>query len=240
MQQHDPLAPTAGDTVSVLFSGGRDSSLAASKLALLGCNVHLITCANGTGFRPELVQFRVDELRQRFPERIATHAVLSTFGIFRRIAIADIEQDFRRYGTNLILLGDKLAIHSAATVYCLEHGIAFLADGSTQYESDLAEQFPEALGLFREFERFYTIEYLTPVAHYSSLDEVKYELLDLGISTKSLESVPLFGDSFTKPSSDIVVDYINRKMPICHEYIARMLPSYGLVHDKPDNYTSMG
>jgi hypothetical protein len=33
-----------------------------------------------------------------------------------------------------------------------------------------------------------------------SADEIKYRLLQLGLSTKALEGVSLFGDSFTSPA----------------------------------------
>ena len=85
--------------------------------------VHLITCNSGIGIKSELSEMRVKELIERFPNNIVGRTILPTYGLFRSIAIKILETDFKRWGINLVLLGDKLAIHAAATVYCLEHGI---------------------------------------------------------------------------------------------------------------------
>lgn len=47
--------------------------------------------------------------------------------------------------------------------------------------------------------------YQSPVYEFAQLaDDVKYLLLQLGISTKSLEGISIFADSFTTPSDDVI------------------------------------
>src|SRR6266478_4507589 len=95
--------------VVLLFSGGRDSSLAACLMANQNKKVHLLTCNNGISIRPELADFRFKELQDTFPAEIVARTIVPSYGLFRRIALVDIEQDFHQFQKNLILLGYQMA-----------------------------------------------------------------------------------------------------------------------------------
>lgn len=207
------------EKVAVLFTGGRDSSLVACLESLKGMEVHLITCNSGIGIKSELSDIRVKELIERFPENIAGRTILPTYGLFRSIAIENLELDFKKWGVNLVLLGDKLAIHAAATVYCLEKGIKKIVDGCVAYQEDLAEQKDIAIELFKKFEDKYNIKYECPIYNFGSKDDVKYALMTFGLSSKSLEGVSLFGDAFSEPTEQMVKEYINDKLYICERYV---------------------
>lgn len=218
--------------IAILFSGGRDSSLCVCLLASAGYRVHLLSFDDGIGIGSELSNYRYEELRGRFPDRINPRVRIPIFGLFRKIAIQTIEDDFARYEKNLILLGSKLAMHAAATVYCLQHGISQLADGSNRYQSMYAEQTPEAITELKAFAAKYRIEFLNPIWNYESELAVKYDLMEYGISTKSLEGVTIFGDSFSEPSPDLVRTYIRDKLPICVSHIDRMLGRIGTLEER--------
>ncbi|HZS42600.1 MAG TPA: hypothetical protein VFA52_00010 [Candidatus Paceibacterota bacterium] len=208
--------------VAVLFSGGRDSSLAACIYALKNYKVHLISFISGIGIKSEISEYRFKELKEMFPEHIMGRVFIPIFGLFRRIAILNIENDFAKYKYNLILVGEKMAMHAAAIVYCLKRNIVLIADGTSGYQEDMPEQMPEAINEFRELHRAYGIEYMTPIRRFHSDDEVKYTLMEIGISTKSLEGISIFAESFSKPSPDILRAYIREKLPLCREFINLM------------------
>lgn len=218
------------EKVAVLFTGGRDSSLVACLEALQGKEVHLLTCNSGIGIKSELSEIRVEELKNRFPEQIVGRTVLPTYGLFRSIAISQLEEDFKRWGINLVLLGDKLAIHAAATVYCLQNDITRIVDGCVGYQKDLAEQKDIAIEILKEFEAEYGITYECPIYNYGSQDDVKYALLTIGLSSKSLEGVSVFGDAFSEPTDLMVEEYINDKLPICKKHIAFMTDTNNIVN----------
>lgn len=217
------------EKVAVLFTGGRDSSLVACLEALQGKEVHLLTCNSGIGIRSELSEIRVEELKNRFPEEIFGRTILPTYGLFRSIAISNLEDDFKRWGVNLVLLGDKLAIHAAATVYCLQHGISRIVDGCVGYQKDLAEQKNVAINLLKSFEEIYGINYECPIYHFGSQDDVKYALLTIGLSSKSLEGVSVFGDAFSEPTDEMVEEYITDKLSLCHKHLALMTKTEEIV-----------
>lgn len=219
----DDLTPATNNSVAVLFSGGRDSSLAACLYAMRGWNVKLLSFNSGIGIGSELATHRYEELKARFPERIVERIVVPIFGIFRRIAIVDIERDFAKYKINLVLLGEKLAMHAAATVYCLQKNMKVVADGTSGYQSNLPEQKITAVNLFQSFHKEYGLDYETPILPYESENQVKYTLMEIGVTTKSLEGISVFADSFSDPPQDLVQEYIEEKIPLCRQYIKLML-----------------
>ncbi|KMN45653.1 MULTISPECIES: hypothetical protein [Bacillus] len=218
------------EKVAVLFTGGRDSSLVACLEALQGKEVHLLTCNSGIGIKSELSEIRVEELKNRFPEQIIGRTVLPTYGLFRSIAISKLEEDFKRWGVNLVLLGDKLAIHAAATVYCLQNGITRIVDGCVGYQKDLAEQKNVAIEILSRFEEKYGITYECPIYNFGSQDDVKYALLTIGLSSKSLEGVSVFGDAFSEPTDEMVEEYMNDKLSICYDHVTLMTDTMNVVN----------
>lgn len=204
-----------------MFSGGRDSSLAAVGYCLQGYPVRLLRFSTGLGLPSKLPELREAEIRERFaPTLLPTPPPIPVFGLVRRIAIADIEDDFRRFGgKNLVLLGEKLAIHAAALVFCLVGGIDLLADGTSGYQTEMPEQRACAVDYFRHLSLRFGVAYETPIVGYLSADDVKYALLDAGISTKSLEGLSMFADSFSVAADQTVLDYLVSKERLVTQYI---------------------
>jgi 7-cyano-7-deazaguanine synthase in queuosine biosynthesis len=217
------LVQEVGEVV-VLFSGGRDSSLTTCLLAKDGATVHMLSTFNGAVVQTDIVEIRYSEIKLLFGEQIVNRTVIPSYGLFRKVALKDIEQDFKTYHYNLIPLGDAIATHTIAVIYCLRNNIKTVASGYTSYQSSFPEQFPEAIELTRNFLAEYGISYLTPVLGYGSVDEVKYRLFDFGISTKSYEGVSLFADTFSTPTPEVVTGYIKSKLELCRQYIASMVP----------------
>lgn len=210
------------DDAVVLFSGGRDSSLTACLLLNQGKKVHLITCFDGALLNMDIADYRYREIENAFPASTILRKILPTYGLFRRIALEDIEADFEKYKKNLIILGSQLATLSTAILYCLRNSITIIASGFTKYEATLPEQMAQAIDLFRSFALEFGIAYITPVYEYSSSDEVKYHLFDFGISTKSLEPFSIFSDTASEPAPDLVSVYINDKLSICRKFLEMM------------------
>ncbi len=210
------------EKVAVLFTGGKDSSLVAALEALQGREVYLITGDSGIGIKGDLKYIRVKELQERFPDQKIKHITIPTYSLFRDIAIKNIEDDFRRWEINLILMGDKLAIHAAAIAYCLKNGINRMVDGVVNYQSELVEQKKVAMDMLKELGNKYGVRYESPIYNYGGKKDVKYSLLSLGLSNKSLEGVSIFGDSFSEPTDEIVREYIDDKIPHVYKYIKLM------------------
>lgn len=204
----------------VMFTGGRDSTLAAASLMLKGIPVHLFTANSGCSLHRKILSLRVDELRSRFGDLVVTHEVKDISGTFRSIAIENIENDILLFKKNLVLLGEKIAIHVHVIDYCLRNGIKIINDGIASYQKEFPEQRMVAKEYFVQFMKEYSIEYRSPIYELAtSADNVKYRLLQLGLSTKSLEGVSIFADSFSIPSDECILDYLKSKESVCRDII---------------------
>lgn len=217
--------PAKGSTTEkeaqlVMFTGGRDSTLAASQLMLQGIPVHLFTANSGCGLHRKLLPLRVEELKARFGDLVVTHEVVDISGAFRSIAIENIEQDFKRYEKNLVLLGEKIAIHAHVIDYCQRNNIKVINDGIVEYQREFPEQRMVAKEYFVDYMHSFGITYNSPIYHMAqSQDEVKYRLLQLGLSTKSLEGVSIFGDSASVASDDTIIAYLKDKESLCDDIV---------------------
>jgi len=204
-------ASSAPRTQLVMFTGGRDSTLAACYLMLQGIPVHLYSANSGCSLHRGILAHRVEELRNRF----GAHTVEDISGTFRSIAIENIESDILRHRKNLVLLGEKLAIHAHLVDFCRRNDISVINDGITHYQQEFPEQRQVAKDFLVNLMNQFDIQYHSPIYEFAqSADDVKYRLLQLGISTKSLEGVSIFGDSFTTPSDETILAYLNEKTPL--------------------------
>ncbi len=211
---------TSRETSIVLFSGGRDSSLAACLEANAGRKIILMTARTGATIETDVVSSRVDEIIRAFPDADVEWCLPHSMGIFRRIAIASIESDFARFKTNLILLGHQMAIQCEAISLAIQRGVSRVVSGFSSYQADeYMEQMPAAISFSESLFSAYGISFETPIKSYESLDAVKFQLLDFGVTTKSLEAVSLFADSFSVPEPDSVVAYMKSKIGTCASYI---------------------
>jgi hypothetical protein len=190
---------------------------------LRGIPVVLYSANSGASLHRGLLQFRVSELRDKFGEFVVDHVVDDISGTFRDIAIRDIEHDIQKHRKNLVLLGEKLAIHVHVVKLCVQRSISKVSDGAVSYQREFPEQKRVALDFLRDFMRGYGIEYDSPIYDVASEDEVKYGLLRLGLCTKSLEGISLFADSSTEPSSEAVRSYLEEKEPLAHEILAFLM-----------------
>lgn len=204
----------------VMFTGGRDSTLAACKLMLKKIPVHLYSGNSGCSLHRGILAYRVEELRARFGDLVVTHVVQDISGSFRSIAIASIEEDILRDQKNLVLLGEKIALHAHVIDYCRRNGISVVNDGIAHYQREFPEQRMVAKEYFVGFLREYGLTYNSPIYEIArSAEDVKYRLLQLGLSTKSLEGISIFADSFTTPSDETILSYLLRKEPLCRSIL---------------------
>ncbi|MFV1964826.1 MAG: hypothetical protein ACC628_05345 [Pirellulaceae bacterium] len=207
----------------VMYSGGRDSTLVACKLMLKSIPVFLFSADSGCSLHRGPLQDRIDRLRSRFGDLVVAHKVEDVSGTFRSIALENIEDDFLKYKKNLILLGEKLAIHVHAIDVCKRQGMTVMNDGINQYQKDFPEQRDVARDFLQSFTLNYGIDYRSPVYDSPNMLYVKHRLMQLGLSTKSLEGVTIFGDTFSTPSDETILRYLKDKKAIAQEITSFLL-----------------
>lgn len=213
--------------VAVLFSGGNDCSLVALKYLKRNYCVDLLHFCHGANISNNLHRIRYQELEKVAPERIQL-VEISHKGMFRKFSLQDIEVDFAEHKTSMICLGCRLAMHVEAIMYCKKNDIKIVADGSVKYQEDFPEQDKEAIRMFRQLYSSYGIKYETLLSEISSAKQVKYELLDNGISMQSLEDTCLFSNTFSKANKKEIISFLTRKIPLAQKYLFERMQMEGV------------
>jgi 7-cyano-7-deazaguanine synthase in queuosine biosynthesis len=160
--------------VSVLFSGGPDSTLAVLKALEHGERVHLLTYHHSFMSRMGRHRIVTEELRERFgTERIVSHEEeIGT--LYRRLYRIDWKTHVPRYRTFYIpwMCGAcKLAMHCRTIAYNREHGIRTTFDGANKESSTLfPAQTPEYITVMREWYQRHGMTYDVPVYEEDQTD----------------------------------------------------------------------
>ncbi|SES78440.1 adenine nucleotide alpha hydrolase family protein [[Clostridium] polysaccharolyticum] len=205
--------------VVILFSGGIDCSLSVLQLRKEGYHLDLLHFEHGASISNGLHKIRYKEIEQVVGEKNIQLIEMSHRGLFRKLSLANIEQDFQRYHTNLICLGCRMAMHTETIIYCLCNDIKTAADGSTGYQNDFPEQNKVSLEFFKKLYGRYGITYKTVLSDIQDKKEIKYKLLDNGISIQSMEDTCLFSNTFSKTEDEKISDFLERRLNICCDYI---------------------
>lgn len=208
-------------TQVVLFTGGRDSTLTASILMMRNIPVCLLSANNGCSIHRGVMEYRIKELTARFgQELLVEHKTLDIAGTFRSIALKNIESDILTYKKNLVVLGEMLALLAHAVDFCLRNGYNDINAGYTLYQEDFPEQRRAAIDFFIEFLNSYRINFHQPIYEdATSVEYVKYKLMEIGLSNKPLEGSTLFSDTFSVADSQTIVEYLHNKKELAHKHV---------------------
>jgi len=244
----------SANSVALLFSGGLDSTLAATVLARSYDNVHLISVWRGYGHtRIERTAARVEELKSHVDGANFTHAILSGKELFRTAVLRTLAHDIVKFrGLFVICVGCKLVMHTIGTIYCLEHGIPNIADGASGATEWMSDQAAVTLEGYKQLHETFAIRYSNPVVEIDDRERAREALRRLGIKTgrkvagRDLGTQPVcyYGDALTflreslfkvsLPVSDKAIgDYIALKMPMLIKHVQRHFELAGMsVMDK--------
>ncbi|OYZ37823.1 MAG: hypothetical protein B7Y25_03125 [Alphaproteobacteria bacterium 16-39-46] len=203
-----------------MFTGGRDSTLTAALLMLRNIPVHLYTANSGCSVHRDVIQYRITELKNKFGDLIISHTMADISGTFRSISLENIESDILKYKKNLILLGEKLALHVHLVDFCLRNKIGIVNDGLSKYQESWPDQRNVAREFLQIFMSSYNIDYNSPVYESSTSEAVvKYQLMQLGLSNKPLEGSTLFGDTFSVADDNTILEYLKEKENLAHSHV---------------------
>lgn len=158
-----------------MFSGGRDSTLAALLLAQQKNVVTLVTVTSPHLLGLQKVEKRVEEIWKFLPP-----------GSSWRTVEQDSSISSPQLASNTCLPCQRDYV-SAGIALALQHDIKQLALGYTNYQSDWPEQTHQAIAILSKITVDLGIELLLPVQKLSSKDEAQSLLNQLGVSHESLE-----------------------------------------------------
>lgn len=166
----------AGGTCVLLFSGGRDSTLATIRLSSLFDRLILVTVTSGHLVGIESVQSRLGELKSHLPAdtrwlNIAQPPALPSDRLFQATTCLPCHRSYTVIGS---IVAARLKADS-------------LAFGYTKYQSDWLEQTPEATECLIRVLGSRNINLVLPVYDVASKNDAMTELEQYGLSTTALE-----------------------------------------------------
>ena len=199
--------------VLLLYSGGKDSTLAAIRLYNAGYNIHFIHFDNGH-MRDQ------DKPYLTFQE---TFGKKDDFYFDYELSSVDIKPIFEEYYSNwstnftndpaltseIRCLSCRMAMYTKAIEIAKEQGFKYIAEGARISQKFMLEQLPITNRL-KELAESQGIKLLLPVLYVNDDQQEIEELLDNGYSSKTWESKCIIG----KPAKDktdedkiVIIDY---------------------------------
>jgi len=179
------------EQVTLLFSGGSDSTLAAFRLCNQFEKVHLITYTHSCMFGAEKSIVNTNKLAERFGKDKIVAKIIDIDKFWKEIYCGAHKSDFRKYKTYLAACGCgacKIAMHTRTIIYNLENGIRVVADGTNKESSNFfPAQMRKVIERMKLFSNEYGITYITPVYEESRTD---WKLHEIGLSSAKNKKFP--------------------------------------------------
>ena len=169
-------APLVTRPCVLMFSGGRDSSIAAVRLGETGPPLTLVTITSDHLYGIEAVRLRLAELAKHLPADTRWLRIKQP---------VDLATDTSFYEQTCLPCHHAYVVVAAVVARALNAGR--LGFGYTGYQSDWPEQTPVAIARLRAVLADYGIALELPVADLASREEAEVELQGLGLSSASLE-----------------------------------------------------
>lgn len=208
--------PRSEKDVLLLYSAGKDSTLAAIRLRNAGYNVHFIHFDNGS-------MLDIDKPYLTFKETFSAYPGYYFEFENHSIKIKEIfEEYFSRWNSENVsdltdssldseirCLSCRMAMYTEAIKYAKDHNFKYIAEGARISQKFMIEQ-PPMIELLKKLTSIYGIKILYPVLDLEDDFEEKEELIKNGFSSKSWESKCLLGRKAkekTKEDEKIIISY---------------------------------
>ena len=193
------------DMACVLFSGGSDSTLNAALMAEHFGKVHLVTYKHCGITSLENSFQNLENLRKKYGEDKFVHHKMDIDPLFQKFYFKRMFSDLGKYKSMAIQACGtcKFVMHMQTIMYCLEHGIKYVSDGSAKFYGMVApNETKPVLEMIKKFYRDFEIEFIINPAY--SIDSSQHALADKGI--------------ISREEIDRKMDYQRYKLiqPICH------------------------
>lgn len=176
MDEENPKAGAKRDRCILMFSGGRDSTLAAIRLANAGYDLTLVTITSDHLFGIDAVKRRLGELSNFLPNETEWLRIKQP---------SELQTDTSFYEQTCLPCHHAYVVVAGAVAGSL--GITNLAFGYAAYQGTWPEQTPLATSRLRTVLESLGIRLLLPVYDLSSLLAAENELRSIGLSTLALE-----------------------------------------------------
>lgn len=223
--------------LAILYSGGTDS-LAIYALACLGRHpqlgrprrIHLLHMLNGMGRFPDFPRNRFETAEKILSRQAAPGAnfpatemaELDSGRLFQGLWLDRYEELMPRYnGKNLVCVACKVAMHTKAILYCLDHFVPLLVAGYARRQQHYPEQTAVFMDKLADFSETFGITTRYPVYEdFADQMHTRHVLEEFGLpSTGGGERKCLFCQTLTTATEVEIGRYLDDMLPQVADYI---------------------
>ena len=158
--------------ISILYSGGSDSTYSAALLAEEFSEIHLVTFKHYSTWNVGRSVSNVERLKSKFKDVCFKHVFLNSSELFLKLQ-KNIFSKFKKfpYFTLYVCGACKLAMHTQLIAYNLEHGISSASSGASRKMTMFPAQTDGGLKTLYDFYSDYGIFLINPVYKLNDIDE---------------------------------------------------------------------
>ncbi|MDD5729509.1 MAG: 7-cyano-7-deazaguanine synthase [Candidatus Omnitrophica bacterium] len=159
--------------ITLLYSGGVDSTAAAVILSKQFDQVHLLSFNRFGLFNIERTAVNTALLKEKFGADRFQHTILEVNKLFRMISYSKYCSNLLRHGFFVLSTCGlcKLSMHVRAIIYCLDNDIRHVADGANKHMFYFPDQTIEYIREIKALYAKFGIEYLNPVYDFDCPEE---------------------------------------------------------------------
>lgn len=217
--------------ITVLFSGGLDSTAVAIEFLKANWFVHMLTFYNGAEQWLDLAKVKADYIMRAFPNKTSYQVRDCTY-LFHELGIRSLESDIITYG-NLVCCACKLAMLTEAILFCKEKNVSLVADGFKESQSYYPEQTPEFMLATKEFAARFGVEYVHPLWE-TPLESLEDIALSVGVPTSPMQAYCLFERNPVTGNTH-VEEFVRTKISQAHPYLERKIAHIRAVEESSEN-----
>ncbi|HFC47008.1 MAG TPA: hypothetical protein ENJ63_03915 [Dissulfuribacter thermophilus] len=227
--------------IAILYSGGRDS-LALYAISLMGRlrevprpnTVHLLHMLNGMGRFPEFPRSRMEVAKTILEAQVpyghevpkTAYVELDCGRLFQGLWLDWYEDLMPKFGgKNLVCVACKLAMHTKAIIYAVEHYVPIVYAGYAKRQGYYPEQTDVFMEKMAALSQSFGIKTSFPVYDVFDTEEAVRHFLEAhGLpSTGGGERKCLFCQTKTSATPKEIGDYLDYFAPKIREYIENTL-----------------
>lgn len=214
--------------ISLMYSGGLDTTYTAMRLLEEHDRVHLLTFDSGVmHWVREFSTKNPAALRKSFGADRIVHSIISTRELIR-LQASEIGEGMKRYHTpGVVCTSCQFAMEVMTVAYCLEHGIPFATDGKSKAQTEVCLQTVQYCREIQRFMALFGIDYRMPLAHGISRNEKRRFLRERGF----FHGVPAL-TLLQKLGFNNFSDFLGRQ-PICRNAVFPFFLTSHLRHIPP-------
>lgn len=154
--------------LTLLFTGGLDTTLTAVLCSKTYNKINLLTFDNGLMCGLDFARDRANEIQSIISTTRFNHKIISTKKIFKRLR-NDIKKDFIKYKSPFVLdICDELAMHTTAVIFNKKKSINLVASGVNGEQSKWTKQNIKYIREINNFYNKYNQKLITPSYNFGS------------------------------------------------------------------------